>query len=145
MNVSALRDKILDSLDIWLEERVDDMLKGNASMAIPAVYIKRGCHNIIKKYEVKISDGIEKASLFLADEDGNIDANTLFKDAMELFKCMEETTFDFGLVDGVIGKGKVSINLPDNILLNILFGNKKTITFNENDFLELKSLLLDQE
>lgn len=141
----ALKDKFLDSLDLWLEERVDDMLKDNAAMAIPAVYIKRGCNNIINKYEGKISDGIDKAALFLADENGNIDANTLFKDAMELFKGMEEMPFDLGLIDGVIGKGKVAINLPDNILMSILFGNKKTITFNENDFLELKSLLLDQE
>lgn len=145
MNIPALKDKFLDSLDLWLEERVDDMLKDNAAMAIPAVYIKRGCHNIINKYEGKISDGIDKAALFLADENGNIDANTLFKDAMELFKGMEEMSFDLGLVDGVIGKGNVAINLPDNILMSILFGNKKTITFNENDFLELKSLLLDQE
>ena len=145
MNIPALKDKFLDSLDLWLEERVDDMLKDNAAMAIPAVYIKRGCHNIINKYEGKISDGIDKAALFLADENGNIDANTLFKDAMELFKGMEEMPFDLGLVDGVIGNGKVAINLPDNILMSILFGNKKTITFDENDFLELKSLLLDQE
>lgn len=145
MNIPALKDKFLDSLDLWLEERVDDMLKDNAAMAIPAVYIKRGCHNIINKYEGKISDGIDKAALFLADENGNIDANTLFNDAMELFKGMEEMPFDLGLIDGVIGKGKVAINLPDNILMSILFGNKKTITFNENDFLELKSLLLDQE
>ena len=38
MNIPALKDKFLDSLDLWLEERVDDMLKDNAAMAIPAVY-----------------------------------------------------------------------------------------------------------
>lgn len=145
MNIPTLKGKFLDSLDLWLEERIDDMLRDNAAMAIPAVYIKRGCHNIINKYEGKISDGIDKAALFLADENGNIDANTLFKDAMELFKGMEEVSFDLGVIDGVIGKGRVAINLPDNILMSILFGNKKTLTFNENDFLELKSLLLDQE
>ena len=53
------------------------------------------------------------------------------------------STFDIGLVQGVVGKGRISITLPDNIFTNIIFGNKKTITFNENDFLELKALLVE--
>lgn len=142
MNVPALKEKFLSSMDLWLEERVEDMLKDNPNMAIPAIYIKRGCHNIIHKYEGKIGDSIDNASLFFADEEGNIDANTLFADAMELFKSMEESSFDMGIVRGTIGKGKVAITLPDNILINIIFGSKKTITFCEEDFLQLKDLLL---
>lgn len=110
-------------------------------MAIPAVYMKRGCHNIIRRYKDNINNGIDNAALFLADEEGNINADTLFMDAMELFKGMEETPFDIGFVTGTIGKGKVCVTLPDNILMNVIFGNKKTITLNEDDFLELKTLL----
>lgn len=145
MNIPTLKDKFLDSLDLWLEERIDDMIKDNASLAIPSVYLKRGCHNIINKYEGKISEGIDKAALFLTDENGNINAQTLFEDVMKMFAAMEETTFDLGVVKGVVGKGKVAFTLPDNILTNIVFGSNKAITFNENDFLELKSLLLDEQ
>ena len=145
MNVTTLKDKFLDSIDLWLEERVDDLLKGNPSLAIPSIYLKRGCHNIINKYENKISNSIDNVSLLIADENGNIDANTMFNDAMELFNSIDETNFEIGIVSGVVGKGKVVINIPDNIFTNIVFGSKKSITFNEDDFIELKSLLLEQE
>lgn len=144
MNIDTLKERFLSSIDLWLEERVGDMLKGNPAMTIPSVYIKRGCHNIIKKYKGKISDGIDMAALFFADDDNNIDANTLFTDAMSLFKEMEGSPFDLGIIKGTMGKGKVSLTLPDNILTNLIFGNKKTLTFNEEDILELKTLLLTE-
>ncbi len=145
MNIPAFKDKILDSLDLWLEERIDDMIKDNTSLAIPSVYLKRGCHNIINKYEGKISEGIDNAALFLTDENGNIDAKTIFEDIMKIFSSMEETSFDIGIIKGMVGKGKVSLTLPDNILTNIVFGSNKAITFNEDDFLELKDLLLEEQ
>lgn len=145
MNIPTLKDKILDSLDLWLEERIDDMIKDNSSLAIPSVYLKRGCHNIINKYEGKISEGIDNAALFLTDENGNIDAKTVFEDIMKIFSSMEETSFDLGIIKGIVGKGKLSLTLPDNILTNIVFGSNKAITFNEDDFLELKDLLLEKQ
>lgn len=145
MNIPTLKDKVLDSLDLWLEERIDDMIKDNTSLAIPSVYLKRGCHNIINKYEGKISEGIDNAALFLTDENGNIDAKTVFEDIMKIFSSMEETSFDLGIIKGIVGKGKVSLTLPDNILTNIVFGSNKAITFNEDDFLELKDLLLEKQ
>lgn len=145
MNIPTLKDKILDSLDLWLEERIDDMIKDNTSLAIPSVYLKRGCHNIINKYEGKISEGIDNAALFLTDENGNIDAKTIIEDIMKIFSSMEETSFDIGIIKGIVGKGKVSLTLPDNILTNIVFGSNKAITFNEDDFLELKDLLLEEQ
>lgn len=143
MNIPTLKEKMLSSLDTWLKRRVDEMVSDNPALSLPSVYIKRGCHNILNKYEGKISQSIDNAALFLADENGDINTNTLFTDAMEIFKGLEDNTFDIGLVQGVVGKGRISITLPDNIFTNIIFGNKKTITFNENDFLELKSLFVE--
>lgn len=144
MKVQVLKEKFLNGIGIWLEERVDDMLRDNPSLAISSVYIKRGCHNVINKYKDKIGNSIDNASLFIADGEGNINTDTLFADVMEIFKGMEESSFDIGFVKGVIGKGKISVTLPDNILMNVIFGSKKTITFNEDDFLELKSLLFTE-
>lgn len=143
MNIETLKEKFLGSIDLWLEERVDDMLKNNPVLTVPSVYIKRGCHNIINKYKGKISKGIDNAALFFADEEGNINMDTLFADALELFKSIEESPFDLGFVKGSIGKGRIAITLPDNIFMNIIFGSNKTIVFNGNDFLELKNLLVE--
>lgn len=144
MNIPTLKEKFLVSIDTWLKERIDEMISDNPTLALPSVYIKRGCHNIINKYKGRIGESIDNAALFLADEEGNINIDTLFNDVMELFKGMEETSFDMGFLRGSIGKGKVAITLPDNIFMNIIFGSKKTLTFDENDFLELKTLLLTE-
>jgi len=64
-------------------------------------------------------------------------------DALELFKGIEESPFDIGVVKGSIGKGKIALTLPENIFTNIIFGSNKTIVFNEDDFLELKNLLVE--
>lgn len=143
MNIPSLKEKMLSSLDTWFKGRVDEMVGDNPTLAVSSVYIKRGCHNLLNKYEGKISQSIDNAALFLADENGDINTNTLFTDVMEIFKGLEDSTFDIGLIQGVVGKGRISITLPDNIFTNIIFGNKKTITFNENDFLELKALLVE--
>ena len=143
MNIEALKEKFLSSIDLWLEERIDDMLKNNSTLALPSVYIKRGCHNIINKYKGKISKGIDNAALFFADEEGNINMDTLFADSLELFKNIEESPFDLGLVKGSIGKGRIAITLPENIFTNIIFGSNKTIVLNGDDFLELKNLLVE--
>lgn len=141
MKVETLKEKFLESMDKWLKERIEEMAAGNAAMAIPAVYMKRGCHNILYKYKGKIDESIDKAALFLADENGEISISTLFTDAMEVLKGIEENPFDIGLVQGMIGKGKIAIELPENMLTNILFGSKKTINLNEKDIMELKNLL----
>lgn len=141
MNLPTLKEKFLNSLGLWLNERIDSMVKENPALAVPSVYIKRGCHNIIKKFEKKINDGVDNAALFLADEDGNINTDTLFTDVMGILEKMEESTFDTGLIRGVIGKGKIAITLPNNIIMNMIFGDKNTIMFSSEDFLELKSLL----
>ena len=143
MNIPILKEKIMKSADAWIERRVDEMTANNPSMAIPAVYIKRGCHNLISKYEGKISEGVDMAALFLADKDGEVNIDTLFVDLMEYFRGMEEVQIDGGIVKGTVGKGKIAVTMPDNILTNIIFGNRKTITFDETDVEELKRMIME--
>lgn len=138
MNIQTLKETFLENIDVWLKERIDEMVRSNQKLLLPSVYIKRGCHNIINKYEGKVSKGIDNAALFFADEEGNIDTETVFADAMELLKNMEDYPFDLGVVRGVIGKGRVAIALPDNILTNMVFGENKTLTLGEEDFRALK-------
>ena len=41
MNVTELKEKLLTSLDLWADARIDDMVKANQMLAIPSVYMKR--------------------------------------------------------------------------------------------------------
>ena len=118
------------------------MVKGNPMLAIPSVYMKRAAHNIISKNKDKWDKSIDNATLFIADENGNIDADTIFTDAMQMLKVVENYHFDFGIIHGHIDNGTISIDLPDNPFIAILFGSKRSINFTEEDFVELKDLII---
>ena len=141
MNVTELKEKLLTSLDLWADARIDDMVKANQMLAIPSVYMKRAAHNIIAKHKDSWGKSIDNATLFIADEDGNIDADTIFSDLMQMLDNISNYEFDFGFVKGRIDSGTLSIDLPDNIITTILFGSKKSISFKKDDFEELKSLV----
>lgn len=141
MNVMELKGKLLESVDVWADARIDDMVKGNPMLAIPSVYMKRAAHNIIAKNKDKWGSSIDNAALFIADENGEIDADTIFADMMQMLKSVNDYHFDFGIIHGKIDGGAISIDLPDNIATAILFGSKRSINLTEEDFVELKDLL----
>lgn len=141
MNIPELKEKLLTSLDLWAEARISDMVKDNPALAIPSVYMKRAAHNVIAKNKESWGKSIDNATLFIADEDGNIDADTIFSDLMQMLENISNYEFDLGLIKGRINDGAVSIDLPDNIITTILFGSKKSICFTKSDFEELKSLI----
>lgn len=141
MNVTELKEKLLTSLDLWADARISDMVKENPALAIPSVYMKRASHNIITKHKDSWGKSIDNATLFIADEEGNIDADTIFSDLMQMLENISNYEFDLGFIKGRIDRGALSIDLPDNIITTILFGSKKSISFTKDDFEELKSLI----
>ena len=141
MNVTELKEKLLTSLDLWADARISDMVKDNPALAIPSVYMKRASHNIIAKHKDSWGKSIDNATLFIADEDGNIDADTIFSDLMQMLENISNYEFDLGFIKGRIDGGALVIDLPDNIITTILFGSKKSISFTKDDFEELKSLI----
>lgn len=141
MNVTELKEKLLTSVDLWADARISDMVKENPALAIPSVYMKRAAHNIIAKNKDSWGKSIDNATLFIADEDGNIDADTIFSDLMQMLENISNYEFDFGIIKGRIDSGALVIDLPDNIITTIFFGSKKSISFTKDDFEELRSLI----
>lgn len=145
MNITELKEKLLTSLDMWADARISDMVKENPALAIPSVYMKRASHNIIAKHKDSWGKSIDNATLFIADEDGNIDTDTIFSDLMQMLENISDYKFDLGFIKGRIDDGVIAIDLPDNIVTTILFGCKKSISFAKEDFEELKSLITSEQ
>lgn len=135
-----LKNKTIDLLEVWIDGRIDDFVAQNPNLKIASVYMKRGAKNYLARERGKIENVIDNAALFICDEQGNIDADMLFKDMMTMFREMDETPFGKGLVQGTVGKGIIRLKLPDNPIFNLMFGNTGAIKITEADFLELKEL-----
>ena len=135
-----LKNKTIDSLEVWIDGRIDDFVAQNPNLKIASVHMKRGAKNYLARERGKIENVIDNAALFICDEQGNIDTDMLFKDMMTMFREMDETPFGKGLVQGTVGKGIIRLKLPDNPIFNLMFGNTGAIKITEADFLELKEL-----
>ncbi len=87
---------------------------------------------------------IDNASLFICDENGNVDADLLFEDMMQMFREMDEVPFGKGFIQGSFGKGIIRFRLPDNPVVNLLFGNTGAIKITDADILELKKIITEE-
>lgn len=142
MKIEELKEKLLTSIDLWADVRIDDMVKGNPMLAIPSVYMKRAAHNIIAKEKGKWDRQMDNLALFLGDENGEINADTVFGDLNQMLKSIEDYHFDLGFLRGHVDGGTIFIDLPDNIFTSLLFGSKKSIGIGEGDLTELKNLIV---
>ena len=143
MNISELKEKLLQSIELWADSRIDDMVQGNPKQAVTSVNMKRAAHNIIAKNKEMLSRNIDNVALFIADEEGNMNVETVFNDMVQIFKSLEPMPYDLGVFSGTVGNGALTIDLPDNIVTSILFGSKKSIQFTTDDFAELKKLITE--
>lgn len=141
ISLAEFKDNILDAFRIWIEERVDSLAESNPRLKVASVYLKRGARNYISRERGEISGMIDNVSLFLCDENGNIDTDMLLDDLMQMFRDMEEVPFGAGLVRGTFGNGAIRFVLPDNPVINLLFGDIGAIKITDSDLLELKNLL----
>ena len=62
---------------------------------------------------------------------------------LQMLKTIDNYSFEIGFISGRIDGGTLYIDLPDNIFTTLLFGSKKSISFGESDFAELKNLLTE--
>lgn len=136
----GFKDKAIDSIGTWIDGRIDDFVAQNPNMKVASVYMKRGAKNYLARERGRIENTIDNASLFICDEEGNIDADMLFDDMLKMFKDMEETPFGKGMFQGTVGKGVIRFKLPENPVFNLMFGNTGAIRITEADLLELKEL-----
>ena len=44
-NITELKDKLADSLQLWIDERIDGLVLNNPQLKVASVYLKRGAKN----------------------------------------------------------------------------------------------------
>lgn len=141
MNIPTLKEFLITHLPQWVDERINNLVESNPAMVMVSAYLKRGAHNYLALNKERIGSAIEGSALFIANEQGEVNVDTLFDDFKAMFNALPLYPFDLGFVHGTIGKGEIRVSLPDNLFCTILFGNIQTISIKADDFLALKSFL----
>jgi hypothetical protein len=139
--ISQLKGDMKTAINQWAEHKIDTLVADKPKLLPVSVYLKRGLNNWLDNNDTDINSMIDTAVLFIADKSGNIDFNTVFEDAMNMFKAMEKQHAKWGIFGIEYGKGEIIINIPHNPLLDIMFGDLGQVKINTDDIMEIKDML----
>lgn len=129
------------SVRTWAESKIDELCATRPRLKAASVYLKRGLNNWLDREESKVSEMVDTLALFAADKDGNIDADTLIEDAVNIFREMDMNYTEMGAFAVEYGKGAVTIHIPHNLFLDMIFGDLGQVKITADDLLELKALM----
>jgi len=145
VRIEELKARLAPAVERWGHALTDEWAKGDPRLGVVAVYLKRGLTNLIEREGERLSQAVDRVALFLCDKDGNIDAGTVFDDAMSLLQQTEETPFTVGFLHGTLGAGTVRIEIPDSPLLGLLFGKTGAVKITQDDFATLRSMIVEKK
>ena len=126
-NIEAFTTDMLGGLHRWLDSMVGALCDGNRMPLALAPYLKRGINNAMIRYDAKLQSYIDTATMFIADENGNINVKDVISDVLSMLDVMEEREFSFPFGTMSVGKGSVIFKPSESILTNLLLGNVDSI------------------
>ena len=136
--IGEVKDLLLRALDGWTGEMVDMMGENNASVKNVSIYLKRGIRNMLHESAEDVEEMLNNIALFVVDERGEYDMPKFVDDVAEVVRNMDETKWEIGILSGTLGKGKLRVHIPDNIITRLIFGETGAICFSVEDLKRMK-------
>lgn len=140
MKAEELKTGIKQALHTWLDDKVDTLFKRDGGFDPVAYYVKNGIRNAFCRYDAQIDRYIDTLSMFVGDEQGNINADKLMDDLIAMFGRMEQREATAGPLSIRYGAGEIVITLPDHPISQLLLP-WRSIKLTTDDLSELKALL----
>lgn len=125
----------------WAYGKIDELSASRPRLKAASVYLKRGLNNYMEREDKRINSMIDGITLFVADKDGKIDTDMLIDDAVTMFREMDVAYAEMGAFGIEYGKGAITINIPHNVFLDMIFGDLGKITITADDLLEIKAMM----
>ena len=136
-DLTKFKGELKTALQQWGETKIDELFPGTAAAK---QFMKNGLHNILNRYAAQMNQRLDQFFVFVANDKGVIDSDVMVDTVAGIFKEINPAQqYNLGLVEMTVGDGKLCIDLPDNMFLNMIFGNKNTVTFTTDDILDFKN------
>lgn len=129
------------SIRNWASVKIDELCINRPKLKAASTYLKRGLNNWLDREESKVKEMADTLALFAADKDGMIDADTLIDDAVNIFRDMDVNYTKIGSFGVEYGQGAVTISIPHNIVLDMIFGDLGQVKITADDIMELKTMM----
>ena len=135
-DVNRFKGELKTAFQSWGEAKIDELFPNSA---MGRTFAKNGLNNAMNRYDVKLNEGIENLFMFVS-KDGVVDTDTMIDGMAQMFKEMKPSEYDMGGFHLSIGNGELAVDLPRNILLDMLVGTSR-LRFTSEDIIEFKNLL----
>lgn len=136
-DINRFKGQLKSTLQQWGNSKIEEIFPNKPQMQ---AFAKNGLNNIMARMDAKLNKYIDGLVLFVGNENGVIDTDTMVDMAAEVFKEMEPNRYQFEFMDIEVGRGKVVFNLPQNFMFDLLLGKSGNITMTVDDILEMKEL-----
>lgn len=138
-DVNQFKGVMKNALQGWGNAKIDEMLPQKAA---PKALLKNGLNNLLARYDADINKWADSIFLFVADENGVIDSDTMVDTLAGIFKEMPKKEYSYGSFSAVAGNGEIVISFPHNFLIDMLVGDMGSVRLTIEDILEIKSLIV---
>lgn len=135
-DVNKFKGEIKSAFQTWGESKIDELFPNSA---MGRTFAKNGLNNAMNKFDASLNNGIESLFMFVS-KDGVVDTDTMIDGLSQLLKEMKSSDYQLGGFRLSIGSGEIGIEMPKNILLDMLVGVSK-LRFTIEDINEFKNIL----
>lgn len=135
-DINKFKGEIKTAIQSWVESKIDELLPNSA---MGRVFAKNGLNNVMNRYDSNLNDNIENVFMFVS-KNGVVDTDTMIDGFAQILKELKPSEYDIGGFHFVLGNGEVAVDLPQNILFDMLVGCTR-LRFTPEDILEFKNLL----
>lgn len=129
------------SVQTWAENKIDELCETRPRLKAASMYFKRGLTNWLNREEKQINNMVDTLALFIADSNGEINAELLIDDALNMFREMDVNYAKISNFAIEYGKGEISISIPRNVFLDMIFGDLGKITITADDLSDITELI----
>lgn len=138
-DVNQFKGEVKSAFQQWGESKIDELFPERAAAR---TFMKNGLNNMLNRFDGKINGYVDMFFLFVADESGTVDSDTMIDSLAGLFKEMKERKYPVGMVDVTVGNGQLVIDLPHNLFLEMLVGDLGKVKFTTEDIKDFKNYLI---
>lgn len=132
-DMQALADDMATALREWGKGRIRALVDSRPGLAAVSPYMERGVDNWVARERGRIGDMVGNAAMFIADGDGNINADTVMEDLLGMFRNMPRRQAAIGVFEVEYGKGEVCVTIPHDPLLDIILGDLGQVRLTADD------------
>lgn len=135
-DINQFKGEIKTAFQSWGESKIDELFPNSAMVR---TFAKNGLNNAMNRYDIKLNESIENFFMFVS-KDGVVDTDTMIDGIAQMFKEMKPSEYDVSGFHFSVGNGELAVDLPKNILLDMLVGSTR-LRFTSDDILEFKNIL----